>query len=79
MMRTRARLEASGQLLLDAPLSGVTPVPRYQYGMGGQDSETGLPLHGPIESETLFFETPIRAERSAVHARPRSTTTTSGR
>ena len=59
----RARLEASGELLpLDAAFyPGVTPVPRYQYGMGvRKDAETGLPLHAdPIESETLLvFETP---------------------
>ncbi|MCH2100013.1 MAG: enoyl-CoA hydratase-related protein, partial [Pseudomonadales bacterium] len=60
---TRARLEASGELLpLDAAFyPGVTPVPRFQYGMGvRKDAETGLPLHAdPIDSETLLvFETP---------------------
>ncbi|MEM6733919.1 MAG: hypothetical protein AAF658_20320, partial [Myxococcota bacterium] len=60
---TRARLEAAGELLaLDAPFyPGITPVPKYQYGLGTfKDEKTALPLHAdPKDSErVVVFETP---------------------
>jgi acrylyl-CoA reductase (NADPH)/3-hydroxypropionyl-CoA dehydratase/3-hydroxypropionyl-CoA synthetase len=59
----RAELEASGELLpLDAPFfAGVTPIPRYQYGMGvAKHRDTGAPAHAdPIDAEKLLvFPTP---------------------
>ncbi|MEM1111737.1 MAG: AMP-binding protein [Pseudomonadota bacterium] len=59
----RAQLESSGELLaLDAPFyAGVTPLPRYQYGMGVMRSRAnGEPDHGdPVDAERLLvFPTP---------------------
>jgi acrylyl-CoA reductase (NADPH)/3-hydroxypropionyl-CoA dehydratase/3-hydroxypropionyl-CoA synthetase len=59
----RAELEAAGELLpLEAPFfPGVTPVPRYQYGMGvAKREEDGSPAHGdPVDAEKLLvFPTP---------------------
>ncbi|GAB5415877.1 MAG: propionyl-CoA synthase subunit Pcs [Congregibacter sp.] len=59
----RAELEANGDLLpLDAPFyTGVTPVPRYQYGMGvAKNTEDGSPAHeDPKDAEKLLvFPTP---------------------
>jgi acrylyl-CoA reductase (NADPH)/3-hydroxypropionyl-CoA dehydratase/3-hydroxypropionyl-CoA synthetase len=59
----REALEAAGDLLpLEAPFfAGVTPVPRYQYGMGvAKNPEDGAPAHAdPDEAEKLLvFPTP---------------------
>lgn len=59
----RAALEAEGELLApDAPFfPGITPLPRYQYGMGvARTAETGEPAHGdPVDAEKLLvFPTP---------------------
>jgi len=55
---TRRELEQSGDLLpLDAPFyPGVTPLPRYQYGMGvAKSSVDGAPVHGdPADAERLL-------------------------
>ncbi|MEM6709858.1 MAG: AMP-binding protein [Pseudomonadota bacterium] len=67
----RAELEASGELLpLDAAFfPGVTPVPRYQYGMGVyKDAATGLPRHAdPADSEELLvLRTPLPGPNEAL-------------
>jgi len=59
----RAELEAAGDLLpLDAPFfPGITPVPRYQYGMGvAKRDEDGAPAHGDpdVAEKLLVFPTP---------------------
>jgi acrylyl-CoA reductase (NADPH)/3-hydroxypropionyl-CoA dehydratase/3-hydroxypropionyl-CoA synthetase len=67
----RRQLEAEGQLL---PLEGsfypgVTPIPKYQYGMGVmKDPATGLPLHAdPVDSERLLvFRTPTPGPNEAL-------------
>ncbi|EED32492.1 AMP-dependent synthetase and ligase [gamma proteobacterium NOR5-3] len=54
----RAELEDRGDLLpLEAPFfAGVTPVPRYQYGMGvAKHRDTGAPAHAdPKDAEKLL-------------------------
>ena len=67
----RAALEASGDLLpLEAPFyPGVTPVPRYQYGMGvARRREDGAPAHGdPVDAEKLLvFPTPTPGPNEAL-------------
>ncbi len=59
----RGELEGRGDLLpLDAPFyPGVTPLPRYQYGMGvAKSPQDGAPAHGdPVDAEHLLvFPTP---------------------
>ncbi|WOJ95604.1 AMP-binding protein [Congregibacter brevis] len=67
----RTALEAAGDLIaLDAPFfAGVTPVPRYQYGMGvAKRPDSGAPDHGdPKEAEKLLvFPTPTPGPNEAL-------------
>jgi len=67
----RSELEARGDLLpLDTPFyPGVTPLPRYQYGMGvAKSSRDGAPAHGdPADAEHLLvFPTPAPGPNEAL-------------
>jgi acrylyl-CoA reductase (NADPH)/3-hydroxypropionyl-CoA dehydratase/3-hydroxypropionyl-CoA synthetase len=67
----RAALEADGELLpLDAPFyPGVTPVPKYQYGMGvAKRADNGEPAHAdPVDAEKLLvYPTPTPGPNEAL-------------
>ncbi|WP_040481871.1 AMP-binding protein [Luminiphilus syltensis] len=70
-MEQRQALEAAGDLIpLGAPFfAGVTPVPRYQYGMGVcKNPHTGAPAHAdPKDAEKLLvFPTPTPGPNEAL-------------
>lgn len=69
--KQRQLLEAKGDLLaLDAPFyAGVTPVPRYQYGMGvAKCVDDGAPAHGDpkVAEQLLVFPTPTPGPNDAL-------------